>query len=116
MPKRALYDHEILQFAQSIPHFRGVFMRNTLPKAINRTECGVVNLDTSYGPGTHWVAYVKKGKDVEYFDSYGNLKPPKELVRYFRNSEIKYNQTDYQRTNPYNCGHLCLEFLSNKMI
>lgn len=91
-------------------------MRNTLPTAIKGRECGVVNLDSSNGPGTHWVAYVKNGNYVEYFDSYGNLKPPRELVHYFKNSIIKYNRTDYQKSNSFNCGHLCLKFLTSKML
>ncbi|GLH12968.1 PRO [Gryllus bimaculatus] len=41
-----------------IPHFRGVFMRDELPrKPRAERECGDVNLDDVSGDGTHFVAY-----------------------------------------------------------
>jgi len=97
-----------------IPYFRGVFMRNALPiSGIRRNESGIVNLDNATGPGTHWVAYAKRDNHVIYFDSFGNLQPPKELVRYFGNgvTKIEYNRTSYQTYNQSNCGQLCLQFL-----
>lgn len=86
-------------------------MRNTLPQAPKKNECAILNLDSIEGPGTHWVAYKKHGNEVEYFDSFGNLKPPKELVNYLKSCKVKYNRDTYQRFNTYNCGHLCLKFL-----
>lgn len=88
-------------------------MRDTLPKSPpKRYESGIINLDSVQGPGTHWVAYRKIGDDVLYFDSFGSLKPPIELVRYLGpDCKIKYNSNAYQTYNTINCGHLCLEFL-----
>jgi len=56
---------------------------------------GIVNLDDARSPGTHWVAYAKRDNHVIYFDNFGNLRPPKELVRYFGNgvTKIEYNRT-----------------------
>jgi hypothetical protein len=90
-------------------------MRNRLPKQIKTNESGIVNLDDYKGPGTHWVAYKKKGNNVRYFDSYGNLPPPRELLRYLcgKGRIIEYNDKTYQQANEWNCGHLCLEFLSS---
>ena len=39
-----------------IKHFRGIYSRDNLPSKI-RKECGIINLDTMIGQGTHWVAY-----------------------------------------------------------
>ena len=64
-----------------IPYFRGVFLLDTLPKKPNKKECGIVNLDKSGGPGTHWVAWYKNGKTKIYFDSYG-VQPPTEVIYY----------------------------------
>lgn len=90
-------------------------MRDTLPQHPYKVECGIVNLDSHTNPGTHWVAYVKKGDTVHYFDSFGNLKPPPELVRYFGSKiKIVYNNDSYQTYNQVNCGHLCLKFLFNE--
>lgn len=91
-------------------------MRNGLPKKIHKNECGIINLDSQEGSGTHWTAYHKKGNQVSYYDSYGNLRPPFEAVKYFNSNEssiIRYNHYAYQFYNMYNCGHLCIEFLYN---
>lgn len=86
-------------------------MRDNLPKTRPKNEeCGIVNLDSSNSSGTHWVAYYKKGKQIEYFDSFGNLQPPIEIINYL-GENIKYNYTQYQNFDSFNCGHLCLKFL-----
>ena len=77
-------------------------MRDNLPKTAHKNECGVINLDISSEPGTHWVAYKKTGKRVIYFDSFGNLNPPAEIVRYFKNCNILFNYDQYQTYNTYN--------------
>lgn len=92
-------------------------MRDDLPASGPRyNESAIINLDSIDGPGTHWVAYKKRGGLVTYFDSFGNLPPPTELVRYFTNSanKIFYNYQRLQRFNTVWCGHLCLQFLSSK--
>lgn len=86
-------------------------MRDTLPPKPNVIECAVVNLDSIEGVGTHWVAYYKNLADVQYFDSFGNLKPPQELIRYLKNCSISYNHNHQQTYEERNCGHLCLKFL-----
>jgi hypothetical protein len=119
LPRRALTNVDLIKFAKKlrIPHFRGVYMQDALPVKIRRNECGIVNLDISSGPGTHWTAYVKKNKTILYFDSYGNLRPPNAVTKYFYSdgslNTIKYNHDKFQRDNAINCGHLCLKFLYN---
>jgi len=86
-------------------------MRNNLPiSGVRRNESGIVNLDDVDGPGTLWVAYAKREDRVVYFDSFGNLRPPKELVRYFGQVKIEYNYISYQSYNQSICGQLCLKF------
>jgi len=63
-----------------VSYFRDVFMRtdNALPISdARRNESGIVNLDDARSTGTHWVAYAKRDNHVIYFDSFGNLRPPK---------------------------------------
>lgn len=87
-------------------------MRDTLPASGPRwRECAVLNLDLNKNRGTHWVAYKKNGNVVKYFDSFGNLKPPVELIRYLGRIKIIYNNYHYQDYNEITCGHLCLQFL-----
>lgn len=90
-------------------------MHDALPKRIRKYESGIINLDNIKGPGTHWVAYIKRRDKLTYFDSFGNLKPPPKIVNYFNSNhqvDITYNYDLYQFKS-YNCGHLCLQFLYN---
>lgn len=97
-----------------IKHFRGVFMRDALPAQPRHHESAVINLDDSSGRGTHYVAYVKRGGKVWYYDSYGNLPPPSELAQYLGSSaRIVYNKKREQSFHTRSCGRLCLKFLYN---
>jgi len=70
---------------KTYPYFRGVFIRIILPTGgIRRNESGIINLNNAERPGTHWVA--KKENRALYFDSFDNLRQPKELVRYLENN------------------------------
>jgi hypothetical protein len=89
-------------------------MRNELPLQPKKKERGIINMDDAKGDGTHWVAFKKINNTVWYFDSYGNLKPPREVIKYFKNCRILYNHKNYQKNNAYNCGHHCLKFLLDK--
>lgn len=96
-------------------------MRDTLPRSgpwLN--ESAIVNLDDNAGRGTHWVAYKKRGSSVIYFDSFGDLAPPEELVQYFHKGvgvkytkKILYNYERKQKFDTVLCGHWCLQFLLN---
>lgn len=121
LPRHALTNVELTKYARklNIPNFRGVFMRDELLGALRKpfkNECGIINLDSSVGDGTHWTAYVKKGSSVVYFDSFGDLPPPRELCAYLKDYVISYNHTQFQTYNSVNCGHLCLKFLSQNVL
>lgn len=90
-------------------------MRNALPSRPWKKECAVINLDDHTGSGTHWVAYTKNKDDVTYFDSFGNLRPPLELLKYLGGGSVKYNYEQHQNYNTFICGHLCLKFLTNTL-
>jgi len=92
-----------------IPHFRGVFVRDTLPVEPERMECEILNLDDTLGNGTHWVAWYRDNGKNYYFDSYG-IQPPNELKRYVR-SPIYYNTKQIQPKQEVFCDHLCLYVL-----
>ena len=63
LPNKSLSNLEIIDAANklSLNGFRGVFLRDTLPKKAKLDECGILNLDSSSGEGTHWVMWFKKG-------------------------------------------------------
>ena len=96
-------------------------MRDTIPARVRPNECGIANLDENRGEGTHWVAYAKRGSHVQYFDSFGNLRPPAELIDYFGRGTtttimIKYNHDRFQSFDQTNCGRLCVQFLRQKAL
>ena len=108
LPHKPLSNLEIIDAAKklSLYGFRGVFLKDTLPTKTQLNECGILNLDSSSDDGTHWVMWLKKGKDKFYFDSYG-VQPPSELIAYLE-SPIFYNIERVQQSDEVFCGHLCL--------
>ena len=106
-----------------IDNFRGVFMRNTLPKIAHQTECGIVNFNTSEQAGSHWVCYFKDGVNERiYFDSFGQATLD-EVQKYLKTKKeyetgkavIQRNTDIIQRVNTHVCGHLCLFVLTSLM-
>ena len=97
IPDKALSNFELLDYAKqlNIPNFRGVFMRDELPKKPWVNECGIVNFNTSLEPGSHWVAYYKDGKERIAFDSYGQV-ILRELSDYLKTEKEK-NEAVIQR-------------------
>ena len=108
LPNKSLSNLAIIDAAKqrSLYGFRGVFLRDTLPKKPKLNECGILNLDSSSGDSTHWMMWFKKGKEKFYFDSYG-VQPPSELIAYLT-SPIFYNSERVQQNSEVICGHLCL--------
>ena len=118
LPPRALTNIDIIKYAKllKIPHFRGFYMRHALPKTGPfRKESAIINLDNEQNPGTHWVTYKKLANSLTYFDSFGNIIPPLELIKYLKVKDIKYNHENYQKYDTFVCGHLSLKFLCNQL-
>lgn len=87
-------------------------MRQLLPDRIHTDECGIINLGDLSTDGTHWTCYMKRGNNKLYFDSYGDVNPPLEVVNYLGPNDLYYNTERVQDfDDPPICGHLCLEIL-----
>lgn len=113
---KPLSNFDILNLAvkMKIPHFHGVFMRDTLPKNARpaKRECWILNHGSSKTNGTHWTALAKNCNIALYFDSFGRLPPPLEVLDYLDdNISLYYNVKQYQSYGTSICGHLCLRFL-----
>lgn len=115
MPSHALSDIELRYFAKEaqIKNFRGIYMRDALPRKPKMLEKAIINLDTIKGDGTHWVCYSKIKNIVQYYDSFGNLPPPLEFMKYMKNCDIYFNRDCEQQENTVICGHLCITNLCN---
>ena len=120
IPDKSLSNFELLDYVKqlNIPNFRGVFMRDELPKKPWINECGIVNFNTSLEPGSHWVAYYKNGTQRIAFDSYGQA-ILKEICDYLKTNKeknhavIQRNTDVIQKFNTQICGHLCLYVLKS---
>ena len=83
---KGLTNFDLREYARElgIDHFRGVCMRDTLPKIAHHQECGIVNFNISHQSGSHWVCYFKDGmKRITYFDSFGQTTPV-EIQKYLK--------------------------------
>ena len=112
---RGLTNLDLIEYAHrlGIKHFRGVFMRDALPKKPRHQECGFVNFNTSQQPGSHSVCYYKDDERRIYFDSFGQITPI-EIQKYLK-TKIKRRKGIIQRNtdivhhiNTHVYGHLCL--------
>ena len=118
IPDKSLSNFELIKYAKelNISDFRGVYMRDELPKKPWKKECGIVNFNKSTEPGTHWVAYYKDGKNRFYFDSYGQV-ILQEIADYLKTDVekekpvIARNTDIVQKFNTKIYSHLCLYVL-----
>ena len=120
---KGLTNIDLYKYARqlNIPHFRGIFMRDTLPRVAYSKECGIVNMNTSKEPGSHWVCYYKDGMNTRIcFDSFGQVTLD-EIQKYLKTDEeyesgkqvVQRNTDIVQRINTHVCGHLCLFVLTS---
>src|SRR6201990_2049778 len=114
IPMKALSQYDLMRYVNElkIPNFKGIYMRDALPKKSNKNkkECGILNLDSIKGSGTHWTCWFKKCNNLcYYFDSFGVV-PPKEFENYVQ-CDIVYSTYQIQKFSDVICGHLCLTVL-----
>jgi hypothetical protein len=101
--------HEVGVFASD----KIAYKKCSLPSAL------ICNYDTSYQPGSHWIAiYLSKQGNVHYFDSYA-MKPPVDgILRFMKQNahkKIQYNTVHMQDIFSKVCGEYCILFLSTMM-
>ena len=125
LPTTTTTDKELIHYVKelNIPNFHGVKMRDELPAKTRKTECGILNLETTQENGSHWVAWYKDDKECYYFDSFAEP-PPLEILQYLKTPQelildipvIKRNAVTVQHDTSNECGSLCvyvLKHLSN---
>jgi hypothetical protein len=101
-----------------------------LKKIINsgKTKIGIIfNLDPHFKGGSHWVSlFINiKNKCIYYFDSYGEIIPPRilKLVKTIQNQsnnigpqyKFKENKKRHQYSNT-ECGMFCLHFIRSMIL
>ena len=111
LPNEPLSNFQLIEAAKKlkIKHFRGVFVRDQLPKESKVIECGILNTGDSRTNGFHWMCWYRNGDLKVCFDSYA-MPPPVELVDYLKRP-VYYNSERLQYGDTVFCGHLCLYVL-----
>lgn len=110
--KRPLNEVDMQRFGSKLPHFRGVYCRGNLNRKPWKKELLVFNLDSCKNMGTHWVGLASSdGVNYYYYDSYGNLPPPPEIIHYLKGKRIFFNFKRDQSFKEFNCGNRVLTFL-----
>ena len=114
---KPLTNVDISHMLKYIPHFRGVYTRDILPKRIFKKECGVINTDRISGIGKHWICYYNEPKSeyIEFLDSFG-LSPAQEILTYLETSgkDIIYNSSQLQANDSTKCGYYCVYFIKER--
>ena len=120
LPLHTMYEGELYRYANllHIPDFRGVKMRDQLPKTTHSVESGILNLNTHLQNGSHWTCWYKKHDACYYFDSFGET-PPIEIQQYLKTPAqyaqdlpiIRRSAVIVQRDGAQECGALCLYVL-----
>lgn len=95
----------------------GVHPADEVPTIPNLAHnyCFVLNTDPAHQPGRHWLAFHYNGRDLEYFDSYGEeLDTYPHVSASIRASGltcVRVNTATLQSLMSTVCGHWCVFFL-----
>ena len=121
IPLTTMSNFDIIRIVKQlkIPNFRGVFMRDSLPKKPRTIECGIVNLEPESEKGSHWCCYYKNREASEgqqscyYFHSYG-LDSTNEMLKYLKpnkKSKVVMSTFEIQKLGTVICGQMCIYVL-----
>ena len=81
----------------------------------------IVNTDPHNKPGTHWIALYKKGKTLNFFDSFGRemqefAEPFASIMDDFASGcKVKSNKRQYQNVLSDTCGRWTLYYILSKL-
>jgi hypothetical protein len=90
----------------------GVYMKDQITKRNLKDGNYVFNLQNHNQGGSHWVAFVKSGKEVFYSDSFGEDVPQNELDLFkLQNDKIHMNKREIQDVSSNACGWFAIGFL-----
>jgi len=93
--------------------FKGIFTADKLPKLTKIQPYAIVNLDSSWEEGSHWIALAKSGKKIIFYDSFG--RPSKSILPLLKGgggTTIVNTEDDAeQEIQETNCGQRSIVWL-----
>ena len=100
---------------KSYPGFKGVLAHDQLTLSLKENDFGVINLDDSTGPGTHWVGFYMHKNNPLYFDSFG-LPPDDRIIKFLKGkNQILYNSSQLQDLESNRCGWYVTRWLNSML-
>lgn len=109
---KELTNFELIEYARllGIP-LLNVLMKDEVYKGMPNGFY-ILNLENHNQAGSHWVALIKRKKEIFYFDSYG-MPPPDTVINklQYPESHVFFNDTQIQNIKSILCGYYCLLFL-----
>lgn len=115
LPELSNYDLLEINKTQGDKTFGGCFSRDDIP-LILPSQYLIVNLDSSRGPGTHWVMVDnRRSNECLYFDPYG-MPPPERVLQAMHKTgkKLKYSDVDVQDLGTTSCGWWC-EYIADEL-
>ena len=104
-----LTNYQINKVLSNVKLYNGCFMRDELNHNNIKNGFYIINLDNSYGVGSHWCAlYIDKNNKKFYFDSYG-FPAPLEIERLIK--PYHFFTKIIQSINSTSCGFYCILFI-----
>ena len=96
-------------------YYRGTFSCDQLPIVDVYPSAYVINTDTSYGIGEHWVGFFFDEEKIgEFFDSYGNELSTydKRFKSFLKNNSISLQCNNKRLQGPFatTCGQYCVYY------
>lgn len=115
MGNKTTFSNDLYNVAKSLlgNKFQGIFTADKLPLLTKTQPYAIVNLDSSWEEGSHWIALAKSGKKVIFYDSFG--RPAKSILPLLKGeggTTIVNTEDDAeQKIAESNCGQRSTAFL-----
>lgn len=109
------FSNDLYNVAKSLlgNKFSGIFTADKLPRLTKIQPYAIVNLDSSWEEGSHWIALAKSGKKIVFYDSFG--RPSKSILPLLKGgSETTIINTEddaEQEIQETNCGQRSIAWL-----
>jgi hypothetical protein len=97
-----------------VPHFKGVYALNKLPKMLRSPASLIVNTHTHNLPGQHWIALSYHNRGIVFaFDPFGSFYPLlfRQYLSRLKHNRIHYSNVHLQEVHEDTCGLYCISWL-----
>ena len=111
MPPDHLTNFEIIKYYKINLDLMVITLRDNLPNKI-KDGTYVTNLDEYSDIGIHWILLYVKNNDITYFDSFGVVHIPKEIIKLIGRKNVIVNIFRIQAFDSIMCGYFCIGFIN----